>query len=328
LSVVAEFARIIHEKKLYLQNRVYTPLSYPSRVEKLYDIKAVIFDIYGTLVDYWRSEFSDQDLKEQALLDSFKRTADFFKFTEYLEEINPDTVPERTLHDFYHGLIALNHEKSLKKGVTFPEVRIEEIWVVIIMMLGRHGYDSSILDLGEARDVAKCAAYYYNFHALGRHFYDGVVSALSGLNENNIKCGILSNAQFYTPIDLTLFIRDQSNNTCDDYRDLFDNDLIFLSYEYGVAKPNQILLQKLYDALYELQILPNQTLFVGNDLSLDIQPAAEAGMRTAFFTGDDMSAFVHELSGEVIPDIVFDAWDELPDKVSFFETKKQFNPEP
>jgi putative hydrolase of the HAD superfamily len=155
-----------------------------------------------------------------------------------------------------------------------------------------------------------------------------VVSALSGLNENNIKCGILSNAQFYTPIDLTLFIRDQSNNTCDDYRDLFDNDLIFLSYEYGVAKPNQILLQKLYDALYELQILPNQTLFVGNDLSLDIQPAAEAGMRTAFFTGDDMSAFVHELSGEVIPDIVFDAWDELPDKVSIFETKKQFNPEP
>ncbi len=323
LSIVAEFARIIHEKESFPEERVFTPLSYPCRVEKLYDIKAVICDIYGTLVNYWRPEFSDPELKKQALLEAFRKTADFFKFTPFLEEMNPGGPPELTLHDFYHGLIALNHEKSLKKGVTFPEVRIEEIWVVIIMMLGRHGYDPSVLDLGENRDVAKCAAFYYNFHALGRQFYDGAVGALSELNKNNIKCGILSNAQFYTPIDLTLLIRDQSNNAFDDYRELFDDDLVFLSCEYGVAKPNQMLLRKLFDALYELQILPNQTLFVGNDLSLDIQPAAEAGMRTAFFTGDDMSAFIHDLNGKVIPDIVFDSWEELPGKVSFFEEKQR-----
>ncbi len=323
MSIVAEFARIIHEKDSRPQDRTLASLPYPCRAEKLYDVKAVIFDIYGTLVNYWHTVFSDAEQKELYLLDAFGKTADFFKFTAYLEEINPEMEPARTLHDFYHGLIALNHEKSLKKGLTFPEVRIEEVWQVIIMMLIRHGYDPSQIDLGGKNDLAKCAAYYYNFNALGRHFYEGVVPALNLLRENNIRCGIVSNAQFYTPIDLSLFVRDQSNNALDDYRELFDSDLTFLSFEYGVAKPNQMLLRKLYDALYELQILPQQTVFVGNDLSLDIQPAADAGMLTAFFTGDDMSAFVHDLSGMVIPDIVFNSWDELPDKVSFFEEKKR-----
>ncbi len=323
MSVVAEFARIIHEKNSRPQDRILTPLSYPCHAEILHDIKAVIFDIYGTLVNYWHTEFSDAGQKEHHLLDAFRKTADFFKFTAYLEDINPEMEPERTLHDFYHGLIALNHEKSLKKGISFPEVRIEEIWQVILLMLIRHGYDPSQIDLGEKNDLAKCAAYYYNFQALGRLFYEGVVPALTCLRENNIRCGILSNAQFYTPIDLSLFVRDQSNNTLEDYHELFDADLTVFSYVYGVAKPNQILLQKLYDALYELQILPQQTVFVGNDLSLDIQPSIDAGMHTAFFTGDDMSAFVHDLSGTVMPDIVFNSWDELPDKISFFEEKKQ-----
>jgi putative hydrolase of the HAD superfamily len=88
-----------------------------------------------------------------------------------------------------------------------------------------------------------------------------------------------------------------------------------------VAKPNQKLFRALFDALYEYQVLPSQTVFVGNDLSSDIKPAAEAGMRTAFFTGDAMSAFVHDLGGKVIPDITFDKWQELPGKISLYQEK-------
>lgn len=322
MSIVAEFARLIHEKDRRSFNRVLTPLSYPSRTDKLYEIKAVVFDIYGTLVNYWRSDFIDENQKESVLLAAFRKTSDFFKFTDFLRKINPRNAPEKTLRDFYHGLIALNHEKSLKKGIVFPEVRVEEVWGVILMMLARHGYDASELNLGNRNDLSRCIAFYYNMFSLGRGFYDSVVDTLIRLQKNNLKLGIVSNAQFYTPVDLTLFIRDQSNNALDDYKDLFENDLIFLSYEHGVAKPNQELVRKLYDALYEYQILPQQTVFVGNDLSLDIQPAIEAGMRTAFFTGDDKSAFVHDLSGKVIPDIVFDHWDELPEKISFYRKKR------
>jgi len=323
LSIVAEFAAIIHEKHNKPNDRLLTPTVYPSRCEKVYDVKAVIFDLYGTLVNYWRDEFSDSAFKEKALLEAFRKTAEFFRFAEYLAEMNPDDFPERTLRDLYQGLIMLNHEKSLKKGVTFPEVRIEEVWEVIIMMLERHGYDWAKLDLGNKNDLARCMAFYYNFNSLGRGLYPGVTDTLITLKKDNYKLGILSNAQFYSLIDLNLYIRIQSNGTVEDCGELFESDLQFFSFEFGVAKPNQALFRKLYDALYEYEILPRQTLFVGNDLSSDIRPAQEAGMLTAFFTGDDKSVFRHDCGGKVVPDIVFNAYDQLPGKISFFEEKNR-----
>lgn len=321
MSIVGDFASLLYTKEHKQESRPLTPCNYPAKSEKLFEIKAVIFDVYGTLLQYWRPGFSDKDEKEVLLLTAFKKTADHFGFTEFLQKINTDDIPERTLRDFYHGLIALNHEKSRKKGLSFPEVKIEEVWEVIVMMLARHGYDLKAQNKGDKRELARCVAYYYNFYSLGQGLYDDATDTLEKLQKTNIKLGLLSNAQFYTPLDLTFAIRNQSNDRLDDYKDLFTPELIFLSFEYGVAKPNQILFRRLYDALYELEILPSQTLFVGNDLSQDIQPAAEAGMKTAFFTGDDKSAFMYDLEGKVIPDIIFDAWEDLVDKVSFYRDK-------
>lgn len=322
LSIVAEFARKLHEQRKQVSRREYNPCTYPSKREKLLDVKVVIFDVYGTLFDYWRDDwYSSEESKMEHLLDSFRKTADFFGMSDTLAKMNPKDSPEQTLRDFYHGLIALNHEKALKKGRSFPEVRIEEIWLMIIMMLARHGYTTESLQLGEQRDVARCMAYFYNFHSLGRGMYPGVVPALQALKENNLQLGILSNAQFYTPIDLTLYIRDQSGQRLDDSNELFDENLVVFSYESGVAKPNSILFRKLFDTLYELHVLPSQTVLVGNDLIQDIQPAQQAGMLTALWAGDDKTAFMHDQQGTIIPDIVFTDWTHLSSKVSFYESR-------
>lgn len=323
LSIVAEFARELHEKESEVRYRSFTPTSIPYRVEQLNEVQAVICDIYGTLVNYWCDDFADAEKKDHYLLRAFKKTADYFHFTPYFLKINPQEPPEKTLKDFYHGLIALNHEKNLKKGISFPEILIENIWETIIMMLERHGYQPPKPNLGERRDQAKCAAFYYHFYSLPRGLYDGIYATLTHLSSNNILLGIVSNAQFYTPIDLTLFFRDQSNRQIDDYTELFHPDLLFYSYEQGVAKPNSSLFRKLYDSLYELQILPSQTVFIGNDLSQDIKPAQEAGMLTALFTGDDKSTYQHDNNEEIIPDIIFDSWPDLTQKISFHKGKLQ-----
>jgi putative hydrolase of the HAD superfamily len=298
--------------------RVLTPINYPATTEKLSDIRVVIFDVYGTLVNYWKEQFSDGDKKEDELLDAFQKTARYFGFEEFLLKIDPSNKAEKTLKDFYQGLIALNHQKKLKKGLEFPEVKIEEIWEVILMMLARHGYDIKKPGLGAKADLAQCVAYYYNFFALSSGLYDGVIDALQMLRGHNLKLGILSNAQFYTPLDLTLLLRHETNNVIVDYLELFDIDLVYFSYTYGVAKPNSTMIHSLFDALYELQILPNQVVFVGNDLLNDIKIASDAGMHTAFFTGDSRSAFVHDLENKIFPDIVFDRWEDLPQKISFY----------
>ncbi|HON09851.1 MAG TPA: HAD family hydrolase [Chitinispirillaceae bacterium] len=322
MSRFAEFARELHENEKHIFPRKLEPVSYPSKSEKLGDIRAVICDVYGTLINYWKPGFETSESRTNSLLKAFRIIADRFGITEILIEINPQENPEKTLSDFYHGLIALNHEKARKAGKEFPEVKIEEVWSVILLILKRRGYDPSAFNPVEGEDFSRVLAFTYNFYSLGRQLYPGVVDALEQLKKQNMVLGIVSNAQFYTPMDLTLLIRDQSNGKYDDFNELFDPDLTFFSYEYGVAKPNQLLYRRLFDSLYEFQILPEQTVIVGNDLSIDIEPSAGVGMRTAFFTGDKESAFMHDLDQKVIPDLCFQSWDSLPQLLSFFSKEK------
>jgi putative hydrolase of the HAD superfamily len=318
LSTVAEFAYNLHIKNRQSDTRKLNPVKWKPAFEKVNDIRVVIFDVYGTLINYWRTEFAKEDLKTACLLDTFRKTAEFFGMEPFLREMDPSALPEKTLSDLYHGLITLKHNAMHEKKMDYPEIRIEEVWLAIMLMLKRRGYvfpDKAATDDSEA---ARFVAYYYNFTVFNRALYPGVVDALSELKKENIRLGILSNAQFYTSIDLTLLLRDQSGNRIEDLSELFDTDLIFYSYEYNMAKPGHIMFRRLYDTLYEYDVLPSQTVFVGNDLASDIKPASVAGMKTALFAGDDQCMFVHG-EDNVTPDIVFTAWNELPSHVSFHE---------
>lgn len=314
MSDLAEFARSLHESMPVSRPRALEHASIQGRVASLHDIHAVIFDVYGTLVNYWRPGLDEPGERPRLLQEAFRKVADRFSFTMYLEEMDPGAPPEKTLYDLYNGLIALSHEKSRNKGIRFPEVRIEAIWNLIVAMLRRRGFEPEKSGLGE--DPGRYLAYTYNFFALGRQLYPGVVDALERLKKQGMALGIVSNAQFYTPIDCTLLIRDQSSGRYDDMNELFDADLTVFSYEYGIAKPDVALFGKLFDTLYEYRILPSQTVFAGNDLLIDIAPAATAGMKTAFFAGDAQSAYVHDRQHDIVPDLSFFSWEELPDLLS------------
>jgi putative hydrolase of the HAD superfamily len=317
VSDIAEYASRLHKNECTTYDRILKPVHFESLTEKIHDVRAVICDVYGTLINYWKPGFEEKSMREKLLLSAFRQIIDRFKLESSLLKMNPDETPEKTLSDLYNGLISLSHQNATKNGVQYPEVKIEKVWELILMMLKRHGYQPVTHIQAEEKDIPRCFAYTYNFLSLGRQLYPGVVEALQKLRSNNIVVGILSNGQFYTPIDLTLMVRDQSNEKVEDYLELFDIDLTFYSYEYGFSKPNHLLFRRLFDALYEYNILPEQTVMVGNDLLIDIAPAKNAGMKTALFTGDAFSFFTHE-EKDIVPDIVFDQWMEIPEKLSFY----------
>lgn len=319
MSVVAEFARELHESAHIKDGPVHKTMAVQvaGAGDSLNEIRAVIFDVYGTLIQYWKADFAQQGAREGVMLGAFLKVIDYFGLGKTLSAMNPVNDPEKTLFDFYHGLIALDHDKSRAKGVEFPEVRIEQLWGLILMMLKRNGYEPQNTGLGSDSDVAKCMGYLYHFHALDRGLYPGVARALKGLMDKNMRLGIVSNSQFYTPLDLTLFLRDQTNGAVEDYNELFDHELVHFSYETGRAKPDPLMFRRLYDALYEYSILPSETLFVGNDLRADIAVAADAGMKTALFCGDARSTFLHDLVGTVVPDLTFTSYADLPSLVAF-----------
>jgi len=320
LSDLAEYARRLHESERRVYPRRLNPLRRESAHDTLKGVRAVIADVYGTMVNYWRPGFEGRDTREALLVEAFSGVVDRFGMGETLAAMNPADPPAKTLCGFYNGLLAMNRQKSAGGGNALPEVRVEEVWSVIALMLKRNGCDAGARApwRGDPAGFARCLAYTYNFLSMGRELYPGVSNALKRLKDNNIALGILSDAQFYTPIDLTLMLRDQSGGGVADYCELFDTDLVFLSCEYGFVKPSETLYRRLFDALYEYHITPDQTVIAGNDLATDIAPAAALGMRTALFCGDDAMVFGSGGDGGgVVPDIVFYEWEELPERLLF-----------
>jgi len=316
MSRLAEFARDLHESGAPVYPRLLEAADCPSRMENLGDVKAVVFDVYGTLINYWRPGFDDAGQRSRILIEALRRVADRFGLTAFLADMDPGAEPEKTLYDLYHGCIALCRPNAAKKGAGFPETKVEDVWEVILLMLERRGFDAEKVFPGVDGEIARYLAYAYNFFSLGRELYPGVVDALAALKKKNIVLGIVSTAQFYTPIDLTLLIRDQSRGVYDDFNELFEPDLTFFSCECSGARQGETMFRPLCRALLERRIIPEQTIFAGNDLVKDIGPAAEAGMRTAMFTGDRHSALLHGRERTIVPDMAFATWDELPRKVS------------
>ena len=318
MSDLAEYARRLHESERRSYPRRLNPLRLESARDTLRGVRAVIADVYGTMVNYWRPGFERRDSREALLLEAFSGVVDRFGMGETLAAMNPAETPAETLCGFYNGLLAMGREKSAGGGNALREARVEEVWSVIALMLKRNGYDAAASPWrGAPEDFARCLAYTYNFLSMGRELYPGVSGALKKLKDGNIALGILSDAQFYTPVDLTLMLRDQSGGRIADCGELFDPDLTFLSCEYGFVKPSEALYRRLFDALYEYHITPDQTVIVGNDLAADVAPAAALGMRTALFCGDDLMAFGRDAGGGAVPDIVFCDWAELPERLLF-----------
>jgi putative hydrolase of the HAD superfamily len=223
--------------------------------------RAVIFDIYGTLLiapgGGVKPDLSaDSRLRE--VLTSFGH--------------HPPESPSTALHQ----AVLRHHDTS---QAPFPEVDLRELWREIL------GTES---DTGALVDALEAA-----WHPVSP--MPGANEALQRFASTGVLLGVLSNAQSNTLTSLG------------NVGELFEPDLTLLSYQHGIAKPSPRLFELLAQRLARRGITPAETLFVGNDPLHDIAPAAEAGFKTALFTGHPESL----RSGDCTPNITFTDWNEL-----------------
>ena len=272
------------------------------RLEKLSDIRAVIFDIYGTLFisssgDISLAEEQDrEDLMRQALEQS-----DFFIRDHSLRFSNRFTDTIKSARD-----------KRRVDDIEFPEVEIRSVWREFLQL----AKSNSILG-GEITDesIEKIAL---TFEHLANPTWPmpGLKETLNYLQNQGLSLGIVSNAQFYTPL---LFEALLGNNL----EELgFTIDCCVWSYREREAKPSTTLFEKAAEALEKRGIDPGQTLYVGNDMLNDIRPALKSGFKTALFAGDKRSLRLHEDDPQcqnLDPDLVLTSLNQirecLPKKV-------------
>jgi len=223
-------------------------------------IKAIIFDIYGTLLKQDVGDLADSIVRKNKLISSFSKIKKRYSL---------DASPEEIYEAFINSINTV-HKIKESKGIKYPEVKIENIWNMILKKIGyKRKYDKDFL--------FKIAGEHQNIFA-DRKLYVNTSFTLSRLKELGIKIGIVSNAQFYTEIDMEDLLK--KDLKIKNMYNIFDKKLSFYSYIEGCSKPNQKSFIKLKEELRKYNIKPNEALFVGNDMLNDIDTAKKAGLLT------------------------------------------------
>ncbi|MFV0593075.1 MAG: HAD family hydrolase [Draconibacterium sp.] len=243
-------------------------------------VKAVIFDIYGTLLISASGDIEEASLNHNNLREAMQTGG--FNLSGCTPGVYSFLLEQLQLK------IKQQHNELREKGHPYPDVDILRVWQEmfaeaqkkgLIKLSGNESYYDTI----------------FVFELLSNKVYPmpGMKEILLAIREKGIPLGIVSNAQFYTPIIMNYFLTGEFLTRRE--IEYFNPDLSVFSFEELRAKPDTALFQKFIPILksnYGIQA--HEALFVGNDMLKDIYTAGKSGLRTALFAGDKRSLRLRE----------------------------------
>ncbi len=262
------------------------PTGLELRLPVLSGIRAVLFDVYGTLLIS-----ASGDIGVHAATHQAHCLAEALQAAGLRLQAPPDDVTAPLA-----AAIQRSHARSRADGVEWPEVDIRQIW-------------REVLEEWRLEGPVEQLAIEYECRVNPVWPMPGAQEALEALQASGRVLGVISNAQFMTPLLFPALMG----------RGLealgFDDALNVWSYQEGQAKPSVALYEKAARALQANHSLtPEQVLYIGNDLRNDIRPAQQAGFRTALFAGDARSLRLRRddpACRDVEPSAVLTHWRQL-----------------
>jgi len=254
-------------------------------IRKLSHIRAVLFDVYGTLLVSSSGDISDRRPGPEEELSQLLNTY----------ELDNDVL---TLDREFTETVRRVHAIMKEEGIDFPEVRFEEIWDRVLGFKDK----KENLDFTLQYELIVNPVYPMPFAR----------TLLKSLQHRNLNLGIISNAQFFTGLLFAAFFGKQMADLG------FHEKLIIFSYERGRAKPSSVLFQEASDNLSAMGISPGQVLYVGNDMLNDILPAKNVGFNTGLFAGDERSCRPRKGDDRCVyikPDLIITSLEQISDCV-------------
>jgi putative hydrolase of the HAD superfamily len=278
-------------------------------VRKGNTIKAIIFDIYGTLLvsasgDIDEASFSLKNL-EQALNEAGIKIL--------AGDENQKYHILKQILELYKQTIIDNHQQQKTPDVPYPEINIVDICQSLI----ETGVAKGWLMFANGSDCKKSI---FVFEVLSNRTspMPGLKDVIFSLHKKGYPLGIVSNAQFYTPVLLNYYLNDEFKETETVYP--FAARLTVYSYKLLRGKPDPYLYTTLIPELKSKHdIKPSETLFVGNDMLKDVYAAKKAGFKTALYAGDRQSLRMRrddERTKLLNPDFIITKLNQIFDIVS------------
>jgi len=240
------------------------------RLQNLPDIRAVLFDVYGTLFISASGDIGStgQGARAQAFGETLRALG-----------IPAEAETARRGASALVETIGKSHEQLEAEGREYPEVEIRKVFLEVLLILWKEGRIAGPPD----DELCEAVALEYECRINPTWPMPGLAETLRSLKERKLALGIVSNAQFFTPLLFPAHLEDSLETLG------FDPELCVWSYLHREAKPSPILFKIAAERLGRLNIEPRQVLYVGNDRLNDIRPAGAAGFKTALFAGDRRS---------------------------------------
>lgn len=262
-------------------------------------VKAVLFDVYGTLFISASGDLGG--IRDEGFIsngeNNFPETRK--ALVTLMTDFGSHLSPEKLLR-VYAGAIENEHHRLKERGLKYPEVQVDRIWKKIL----------GFKDLSRARRFA------LGFELIINPVYPMPHAGrlINKVREAGLKMGIISNAQFYTPLLFEHFYGSRPENMG------FDPNLLLYSYQLGHAKPSTLLFKIAAERLISYGISSENTLFMGNDMRNDILPAHRKGFQTALFAGDKRSLKLRQDDPgcrDIKPDFIITDLLQLPEMAGF-----------
>ena len=255
--MIEPLSEVIQRQSRPLQSQ---PTNVEPAVQSLSNIKAVLFDIYGTLL-----------ISASGDIGCDQREHRIRSIAQVGESMSLDIAGQSAkLVDDFESRVRELHLLAKQDGVGYPEVDFREVWASV---------------LGDTLDPSDVPQFTLEFEMLVNPTWPMPQSreVLQQLQALRMIMGIVSNAQFFTPPLLEgLF-----ETSLDELG--FSQNLRYFSYEHQQAKPGTYLYELARQKLIDLGISQKEVLYVGNDMLNDVAAAAKVGFRTALFAGDARS---------------------------------------
>lgn len=272
------------------------PTQTKPKLKNLNGVKAVLFDIYGTLLVSGSGDVgtaaatNNAKALTQALIAS--------GFGGDLGLAGQEGIKRLKTEILYE------HKIAREAGVDFPEIEISEIWKKVL---------SSLFNIPTDPDQIQCLALEYECRVNPVFPMPGCLEVLDKLQKRGLALGIVSNAQFYTPLLFSAFFKQTITELG------FNPDCCVWSYKELKAKPSADLFPKAGRFLkqnYGIEF--SETVYVGNDMLNDVYTAQQAGCKTVLFAGDQRSLRLRkndERCKELKPDAIITSLSQLVDIV-------------
>lgn len=257
------------------------PVTATPAIRPLPGIRAVLWDIYGTLLRISEGRFTllpQEDVRLQIALD--KTIHEFNMWNHMYRKPGP---PWQSMIGIYRSTIERLQMRASSRG-DHTEVNLVDVWMALIEKLFEKNYVVDEDQYGEVEEFAEKVALFFHSCLQGLEARTGAAAALSDVAGHGLLQGLLADGQPFTLIQLLREVA--AEGPLPPIHEIFRPSTFVLSTSHGVRKPSRSLYIRAVEQLRSEGIQPDQILHVSCRLVTDLVPAKAVGMKTALLVAE------------------------------------------